>query len=241
MTVQTNDLFLSLPLFFFPSSQNAHLNKQDKSTNTLSVQEQVHSEASTKRQAKVSSNRQNRQEIHTQTYDSFFVQRPVLKHQSTYTEMNADNFSSPKRRSVSSETTINNLNKNFCFLGGQIDHSEHFFCVGNNGQLNASQSFLQTNSGLLGKHQTNVNGQTVASCETPANSQDPLLSTISVQTDLDYLDEALASSENCAEHLKTDHLENLLEFSDIQTQTYWNSNDNFTQTDFSLFDIENLF
>ena len=231
------------------------MNKQNKSTNTLSVQcpERGHSATSLKRQAKAST--ADRQETHTQTYDSFFVERPILKHQSTSTDINSDNFLNPKRRSVSSETTINNLNKNVCFLDGQFDHSDHLDYL--SGELSAShQKILQVmqlgnQSTHPGTHQSNqiinrtpnapisqANGQNVYE----TNHQDPLLSTISVQTDLDYFDDELAmNSTNCVDHLKGDHLENLLEFSDIQTQTYWNSNDNFTQTDFSLFDMENIF
>lgn len=165
---------------------------------------------------------------------------------------------SPKRRSVSSETTINNLNKNVCFLDSQFDHSDRFYCASNNAQLNASyQNIAPVSSMPSDGHQTGLqtihqasnsaqtvhaNGQSIVPYETPANHQDPLLSTISVQTDLDYLDDVLATDlpMNCTEDaLKGDHLENLV--SDIQTQTYWNSNDNFTQTDFSLFDMEHLF
>lgn len=171
----------------------------------------------------------------------------MLRHQSTCTEINSDNFPSPKRRSVSSETTINNLNKNVCFLDGQADHPGN----PNNHQFNVSYQNILHVSNMPLSDQPTINGapngvqmgdansqNDVAHYEMPSNQQDPLLSTISVQTDLDYLDELGA---NCPTNSAERHLDELLEFSDIQTQTCWNSNDNFTQTDFSLFDMENIF
>ena len=249
-------------------------NKRDKSTNTPVVPPRAYLATSLKRKTRPST--VARQENHTQTYDSYFVERPVLKHQSTSTEINSDNFLSPKRRSVSSETTINNLSKNFCFLDGQTDHSDH---PGNAHQLNAqmntqinTQLNTQSNSQLntQSNSQLNLSYQNIISVSNmplgdqsashpngigedgnnqhlslvpyeESNQQDPLLSTICVQTDLDYLDELGENLNSTEQHLKGDHLNELLEFSDIQTQTYWNANDNFTQTDFSLFDMENLF
>lgn len=201
------------------------MNKKEKSTNTFGVQcSEIGTNSSlTNLKRKAKSNSVERQEIETQTYDSYFVQKPILKNQSTCTEINSNNFIDLKKRTVASETLINNLNKNYCFLNDPFHN-----------QNNQNDQNDQNNSTSINKNE--FISQTTYQNE--ANSQDPLLSTIYVQTELDYENDLFMQNVMANENYN-DLVDNYLQFNDIQTQTYWNMNmnDNFTQTDFSLDNI----
>lgn len=201
-----------------------------KSTNTLSVQcpeiSTYSSYSNLKFKTKVIHNdKHDYSDSHTQTCDSVFVpKQQECKDQSTSTDLkmlNNDLNEPRSKKSIAIETTLNDLNVNYCFFNDQHDLINHH-------SLNDqhSQALLVNNPNM------NCNASTVQ-----ATNKDPLLSTIAVQTDLDYNLNYLSTSEM----LKSDQFdfENCLQLNDIQTQTYLNDfNDNTTQTDDFLLDID---
>ena len=211
-----SNLFFSSPTD--ANQLNSQLSKLNKSTNTYSsvqlpeIISTYSSLTNLKQKAKLNTEKQaETHNIETQTIDSF-VHRRELKNQSTSTDLNSVSFLNLKKKSVASETRINNLNKNFCFFNQQFDNDEDN--DENNYHLNQSSCLMNYNS-----------------------NRDPLLSTIAVQTDLDY-DDNLAMQSISSQTNQFNNLDScLLEFNDIQTQTYRNLNDNFTQTDFSFDNI----
>lgn len=237
---------------------NNQMNKQNKSTNTLSVQcPEIRTDSTLKTEMKrklLKPSTVQKLESHTQTYDSYFIEKPMVRNQSTCTEINSNTVLNLKRKSVASETTINNLNKNYCFFNDQLGHSNHLYHLDLDTYCNQqNQNSFQTNASSFTDSVINsstINDSIITDSilnRSLMNSQityqtvphkDPLLSTISVQTDLDN-----SINDDLISELKSNEFNELdLGFNDIQTQTCWNFNDNTTQTKTEdFFDIDNFF